>query len=337
VKKTKFSELKKAFSKAKNISILTHTSPDGDAMGSSLGLFHYLKKKKKNVKVIVPNSFPGFLEWMPASKQVMVFEGNETKVHKQVAKSDLLCILDFNNYARLDKLGEYLNESKAPKLLVDHHRQPDNVFDLYYHDEHAGSTAELIYELIDGIDSLKMVDKNSATCLYTGIMTDTGNFRFPSTTEQTFKIAASLIKAGANNAEIYDKVYDDNSASRLKLLGHCINKLEFLPEFRAAFIGISEAELQQYNFKKGDTEGVVNQALSVRGIVFSAFFSEREGEVRISFRSKGKFDVNKFARAHFGGGGHVNAAGGKSKESLDKVIDKFVSLLPQYKEELHKK
>jgi phosphoesterase RecJ-like protein len=273
---------------------------------------------------------------MPGSKQAMIFEGNEEKVHKQIAKSDLLCILDFNNYSRLDKLGEYLNQSKAPKLLVDHHRQPDNVFDLYYHDEHAGSTAELIYEMIGGIDSIKMIDKNSATCLYTGIMTDTGNFRFPSTKVQTFQIAASLIKAGANNASIYDSVYDDYSASRLKLLGHCLDKLEFLPEFRAAFIGVTEAELKQYNFQKGDTEGVVNQALSVRGIVFSAFFSEREGEIRISFRSKGKFDVNKFARAHFGGGGHVNAAGGKSVESLDKVIDKFVSLLPQYKEELHK-
>jgi len=336
VKKSKFSELKKAIVKSKQISILTHTNPDGDAMGSSLGLYHYLQKKKKDVKVIVPNSFPGFLEWMPASKQILVFDGNEEKTHKQLAKSDLIFILDFNNYARLDKLGEYINESKAPKILIDHHRQPDNCFDLYFHDEHAGSTAELVYDLVCGIDTPKMIDKKAATCLYTGIMTDTGNFRFPSTNEKTFRIAAALIHAGVDNSDIYNRVYDDYSAQRLKLLGHCLEKLVFLPEYKAAYIAISEDELRRFDFKKGDTEGVVNQALSVRGIIFSAFFSEREGEIRMSFRSKGKFDTNKFARAHFGGGGHVNASGGKSTESLESVVSKFIELLPQYKTELNK-
>lgn len=336
MKKSKFSDLKKAISKAKNISILTHTNPDGDAMGSSLGLHHYLLKKSKKVKVIVPNIYPGFLGWMPAAKQSMVFEGNENAVQKQVERSDLLFILDFNNYARLDKLGELIAKSDAPKILVDHHRQPDTCFDLYFHDEHASSTAELIYDLICGIDSQKMIDKKAATCLFTGIMTDTGSFRFPSTTDRTFSIAAGLIKAGADNSDIYNRVYDDYSAQRLKLLGYCLNKLIFLPEYKAAYIGISEEELKRFDFKKGDTEGVVNQALSVRGIIFSAFFSEKEGEIRMSFRSKGKFDVNKFARAHFGGGGHANAAGGKSKESLDQVVTKFVELLPKYAPELNK-
>jgi bifunctional oligoribonuclease and PAP phosphatase NrnA len=336
LKKSRFSDLKKAIGKAKNISIFTHTNPDGDAMGSSLGLYHYLKKKGKAVKVIVPNSFPGFLEWMPGSRQVMVFEGGEAAVRRQVERSDLLFVLDFNNYSRLDMLGVYLNESKAPKILIDHHRQPDTCFDLYFHDVHASSTAELVYDLICGIDSPKVFDKKMATSLFTGVMTDTGTFRFPSTTEKTFTIAAQLIRAGADNAQIYDRVYDDYSASRLKLLGYCLDKLVFLPEYRAAYIAIAEEELRRFNFKKGDTEGVVNQALSVRGIVFSAFFSERDGEVRISFRSKGKFDVNKFSRAHFGGGGHVNAAGGKSKEALESVISKFVQLLPQYKEALTK-
>lgn len=336
LKKSRFSDLKKAITRARNISILTHTNPDGDAMGSSLGLYHYLRKKKKQVKVIVPNMFPGFLAWMPGSKQAMVFEGNEAAVRRQVERSDLLFILDFNNYSRLETLGGYLSESKATKILVDHHREPDTCFDLYFHDERASSTAELIYDLICGIDSPRVFDKNMATSLFTGVMTDTGTFRFPSTTEKTFTIAARLIRAGADNAKIYDRVYDDYSASRLKLLGYCLDKLVFLPEYRAAYIGISEEELRRFNFKKGDTEGVVNQALSVRGIVFSAFFSEREGEVRISFRSKGKFDVNKFSRAHFGGGGHRNAAGGKSREPLEAVISKFVQLLPQYKEALSK-
>jgi len=336
VRKNKFSELKKVIAKAKNISILTHTNPDGDAMGSSLGLYHYLLKKKKKVKVIIPNSFPGFLGWMPGSKTSLVFEGNEERTHKQIAKSDLIFILDFNNYSRLDKLGEFLDQSKAPKILIDHHRQPDTCFQYYFHDEHASSTAELVYDLVCGIDLPHMIDKKSATCLYTGIMTDTGTFRFPSTTEKTFHIAASLIKAGADNAAIYNSVYDDYSAQRLKLLGYCLEKLVFLPEYKTAYIAISEEELRRFDFKKGDTEGVVNQALSVRGIIFSAFFSEREGEVRMSFRSKGKFDTNKFARAHFGGGGHINASGGKSKEPLENVVAKFTGLLPQYKAELYK-
>jgi phosphoesterase RecJ-like protein len=338
VKKNKFSDFKKLLSKASSISILTHTNPDGDAMGSSLGLYHYLRKKKKQVKVIVPNSFPGFLEWLPGTKQVMVFDGNEEKVQKQIAKSDVLFTLDFNTYSRLEKLGDLLNESKATKVLVDHHRQPDTCFDLYFHDEIACSTAELVHDLIGGIDSLKMIDKNSATCLYTGIMTDTGNFRFPSTTEKTFQIAASLVKAGASNSDIYNNVYDDYSANRLKLLGYCLSeKLVFMPEYKTAYIALSEEELQRFNFKKGDTEGVVNQALSVRGIIFSAFFSERGGEIKISLRSKGKFDVNKMARAHFSGGGHINAAGGVSRISLQQTVENFLSVLPQYKEQLLKK
>lgn len=336
MKKTKFSELKKVITKAKNISIFTHTNPDGDAMGSSLGLYHYLLRKKKKVKVIVPNSFPDFLAWMPGAKQTLVFEGNEEKTRRQINGSDLIFILDFNNYARLDKLGELLNNSAAPKILVDHHRQPDTCFAYYFHDELASSTAELVHDLIEGIDSTKMIDKKAAACLYTGIMTDTGNFRFPSTTQRTFQIAASLIHAGANNADIYNRVYDDYSASRLKLLGYCLEKLVFMPEYKSAYIALSEAELKRFDFKKGDTEGVVNQALSVRGIIFSAFFSEREGEIRISFRSKGKFDVNKFARAHFGGGGHVNAAGGKSKEPLEATVNKFLQVLPQYEASLLK-
>src|ERR1700758_4696624 len=294
MKKNKFSDLKKVVAKAKNISILTHVSPDGDAMGSSLGLFHYLKNKNKNVKVIVPNSFPGFLDFLPASKQVIIFEGNETKAKKQISGSDLIFILDFNNYSRLEKLSELLNSSEAPKILIDHHREPDICFDYYFHDEYASSTAELVYDFICGIDSKNKIDKNAATCLHTGIMTDTGSFRFPSTSEKTFRVTADLIKAGANNSEIYNKVYDDNTEQRLKLLGFCLDKLTFLHEYNAAFIAVSEADLKRFDYKKGDTEGIVNYALSVRGVKFSAFFSEKDGEIKISFRSKGKFDVNKF-------------------------------------------
>ena len=336
MKKHSFSDLKKFISKTKTISIITHVNPDGDAMGSSLGLYHYLKSKGKNVKVIVPNMYPDFLAWMPASKQAMVFEGNEASVQKQLSKSDAVFILDFNNYTRVDKLGELIRDTTAKKVLIDHHQKPDTVFDYYFHDVKASSTCELVYDFICGIDSKNVIDKKTANCLYTGIMTDTGSFRFRGTNEKTFTVAAALIKAGAQNALIYNNVYDDYTENRLKLLGYCLHeKLVFVPEYKAAYIALSEAELKQFNFKKGDTEGIVNYALSVGGIDFSAFFSDKDGAIRISFRSK-KFDVNAFARAHFSGGGHINAAGAKSTLSLDDTVKKFVGLLAEYKSELKK-
>ena len=336
MQKTPFSNFKKLLSKTKTISIITHVNPDGDAMGSSLGLYHYLKSKGKNVKVIVPNMYPDFLAWMPASKQAMVFEGNEASVKKQLTKSDVVFILDFNNYSRIDVLGGLIRDSTAKKVLIDHHQAPDTCFDYYFHDTAASSTCELVYDFICGIDSKNVIDKKTADCLYTGIMTDTGSFRFRGTNVKTFTVAAALIKAGAQNATIYNNVYDDYTENRLKLLGYCLHeKLVFVPEYKAAYIALSEAELKQFGFKKGDTEGIVNYALSVGGIDFSAFFSDKDGAIRISFRSK-KFDVNKFARAHFSGGGHINAAGAKSELSLDDTVKKFIELLPQYKSELKK-
>ncbi|HEX7415105.1 MAG TPA: bifunctional oligoribonuclease/PAP phosphatase NrnA [Bacteroidia bacterium] len=338
MQKSPFNELKKLVSKAETISIVTHVNPDGDAMGSSLGLYHYLKSKGKNVKVIVPNAFPGFLTWMPNSKQVMVFEGNEEAVKKQISKSEVVFILDFNNYKRIDTLGELIKNSSSKKIVIDHHQKPDTCFDFYFHDEKASSTCELIYDFICGIDSKKVVDKKMATCLYTGIMTDTGSFRFASTTQKTFQVASALIEAGAQNAAIYANVYDDYTQHRLKLLGYCLHeKLVFIPEYNAAYMALSEEELKKFGFRKGDTEGIVNYALSVSGIELSAFFSEKEGAIRISFRSKNKFDVNNFARANFNGGGHINAAGATSLLSLNDTVNKFIELLPKYKTELFKK
>ena len=336
MKKTSFSDLKKLLSRIKTASIVTHVNPDGDAMGSSLGLYHYLKSKGKNIKVIVPNAFPDFLAWMPASKQAMIFEGNEAGVKKQLEKSDIVFILDFNNYKRVDVLGELIRNSSAKKMVIDHHQKPDTVFDYYFHDVEASSTCELVYDFICGVDSKKVIDKKMANCLYTGIMTDTGSFRFSSTTQRTFQVAAALIEAGAKNGDIYNSVYDDYTENRLKLLGYCLyEKLVFIPEYKAAYIALSEAELKQFGFKKGDTEGIVNYALSVGGMDLSAFFSDKDGAIRISFRSK-KFDVNNFARSHFNGGGHINAAGAKSILSLADTVQKFIGLLPQYKSELKK-
>lgn len=324
--------------KPKNIVIVTHWSPDGDAIGSSLGLYNYLIKKEHTVTVITPNDYPKFLFWMKGNNKVLDFQKKTKAAKTATANADIIFCLDFNSLKRIDKLGEEVTRSAAVKFLIDHHLQPEGFADYMLHDVAACSTCELVYDFIHLMGDGKLIDKDIANCLYTGIMTDTGSFRFPSTTAKTHKIIGSLIASGAENAEIHNRVYDDNTESRLRLLGYCLSeKLTVLPEYKTAYFSLTEAEMKRYNHQKGDTEGIVNYALSIAGIRFSAFFVERDGVVKTSFRSKGSFDVNKFARAHFSGGGHANAAGGMSELSLTKTLAKFVALLPEYKKQLHAK
>lgn len=332
------SEVKKVkalLNKPKNIVIVTHWSPDGDAIGSSLGLYNYFLKKGHKITVITPNDYPAFLTWMKGNNKILDFQKKESVSKKAVAKADLIFCLDFNSLKRIDKLGDEVSKSSAVKFIIDHHLQPEDFADYMLHSIAACSTCELIYDFINLMGDKKLLDKDIANCLYTGIMTDTGSFRFPSTTAKTHLILSELIKAGAENAEIHNRIYDDNTESRLKLLGFCLNeKLTVFKEYRTAFFALSAADLDRFNYKKGDTEGVVNYPLSIAGIRFAVFFVERDGIIKISFRSKGSFDVNKFARMHFSGGGHANAAGGMSELPLNKTIDKFVSLLPQYEKQL---
>lgn len=335
---TEIRKIKALLSRPKNIVIVTHWSPDGDAIGSSLGLYNYLIKKKHAVSVITPNDYPSFLSWMKGNNKILDFQKKGTAAKKLTAKADLIFCLDFNSLKRIDKLGDEVAKSSAVKFIIDHHLQPEDFADYMLHSVAAGSTCELIYDFISLMGDKKLIDKDIANCLYTGIMTDTGSFRFPSTTAQTHLILAELIKAGAENAEIHNRIYDDNTEGKLKLLGYCLNeKLTVLPEYRTAFFWLSAEELKKFNYKKGDTEGVVNFALSIAGIRFAAFLVERDGIVKTSFRSKGSFDVNKFSRSHFSGGGHANAAGGMSELSIDKTVEKFKSLLPQYKKQLNAK
>jgi phosphoesterase RecJ-like protein len=336
MQKDSFSKFKKAISKASQISIVTHWSPDGDAMGSSLGLYHFLVSLKKKVKVIVPNEYPGFLKWLPGNNTVINHQLNTKVAEKFVLGSDLIFTLDFNTLSRIDKLGEVIKKNeKAVKIMVDHHQQPDTFADLYYHDTAACSTAELIYELVCGVAGKKSIEKKIAACLYTGIMTDSGNFRFPSVSANTHKIVAGLIEAGANNSAIYNAVHEDYSEARMRLIGFCLNeKLKVLPEFKTGYICLTEQDLKNFPFEKGDTEGLVNYALSIRGIKFSAFFMEKDGIIKVSFRSKGKFDVNLFARNYWGGGGHKNAAGGAYKYDMKSCETKFLAELELNKKEL---
>jgi bifunctional oligoribonuclease and PAP phosphatase NrnA len=331
-------KVKALLSKPKNIVIVTHWSPDGDAIGSSLGLYNYLLKKGHKVTVITPNDYPSFLTWMKGNNRILDFQKKESASKKAVAKADLIFCLDFNSLKRIDKLGDEVSASGALKFIIDHHPQPEGFADFMLHSTAACSTCELIFDFINLMGDKKLLDKEIANCIYTGIMTDTGSFRFPSTTAKTHLILSELIKAGAENAEIHNRIYDDNTESRLKLLGFCLNeKLTVFKQYKTAFFALSAEELERFNYKKGDTEGVVNYALSIAGVRFAAFMVERDGVIKVSFRSKGSFDVNKFAREHFSGGGHANAAGGMSELALKKTIDKFVSLLPKYEKQLNAK
>lgn len=331
-------EIKALLSTPKKIVIVTHWSPDGDAMGSSLGLYNYLIKKKHKVTVITPNDYPSFLFWMPGNKKVINFSLNARPAKLAVAKADLIFCLDFNSLKRIDALGDEVSKSNALTCMIDHHLQPEDFADFQLHTIEACSTCELIYDFIELMGDKKLIHKDIANCLYTGIMTDTGSFRFPSTTAKTHRIVAELITAGAENAEIHNRIYDDNAEDKLRLLGFCLaDKLTVLNEYSTAFFSLRSDELKHFNYKKGDTEGIVNYALSIKGIRFSAFFVERDGEVKTSFRSKGDFNVNLFSRKHFSGGGHANAAGGMSEFTLDETVIKFVSLLPEYKKQLNKK
>lgn len=335
---TEVKEVKALLSKPKNIVIVTHWSPDGDAMGSSLGLYNYLIQKKHKVTVVTPNDYPSFLFWMPGNNKVVDFSQKEKIAKVAVAKADIIFCLDFNMLKRIHDLGIEVGKAKAIKFIIDHHQQPDDFAKYLHHTVDACSTCELVFDLINMMGDKKLINKEIADCLYTGIMTDTGSFRFPSTTARTHEIAAELIKAGAQNSEIHNYVFDDNSESRLRLLGYCLSeKLTVLKEYNTAFFSLRADELKRFNYKKGDTESLVNYALTIKGIRFAAFFVERDDAVKTSFRSKGNFDVNLFARKNFNGGGHKHAAGGNSDETLDESLIKFIAVLPEYKKQLTSK
>jgi len=331
MRRDSFKKLGDAIKKSKRITIVTHMNPDGDAMGSSLALSMYLQKLNKEVKVIVPNAFPKFLEWMPESKKTFNFQLNEKKVKAFISKCDLVFVLDFNNFKRIEKLGEFIGALDIPKFMIDHHQQPDTFAKYSLHDVKSCSTCELVYDLMKGMGHARMLDKKIAECLYTGLMTDTGSFRFSSVTYKTHLILSELLKTGMVPSDVHGAIYDTYSRDRMKLLGFALNKMHVLPDNKIAYMALSESELKAFNYQKGDTEGMVNYPFSIKGINFCALFTEQEGIIRMSFRSKGKIDVNKFARAHFSGGGHMNAAGGKSDLSLEETVAKFVSLVSKKK------
>ncbi|WP_233897093.1 DHH family phosphoesterase [Tenacibaculum piscium] len=331
-----FTQLQEFLSQPKNIVIIGHRNPDGDAVGSTLGLKHYLDKKGHTAQVVMPNEYPDFLHWIPGSETVYRFDRQNKQSVRALEKSNIVFLLDFNALHRVGgDMQNTLEKYKNEFALIDHHQQPDD-FKYMYSDVSMSSTCQMVYNFIEMMGDVALIDENIATCLYTGIMTDTGSFRFRSTTSKTHRIIADLIDKGAQNDKIHSNVHDSNSYNRLLLLGQALSNMKLLPEYKTAFITLSEEEKKKFNYEKGDTEGVVNYALSLKGIVFAAIFIEdkEQGIVKMSLRSKGNFSVNQFARNHFDGGGHDNAAGGKSDVSLEDTIATFTALLPEYQKVL---
>ncbi len=315
--------------------IVTHYNPDGDAIGSTLGLYHYLSRRGHRVDLVVPNEYPGFLQWMPGNDQILLASQNHQAAIEKLHRAEMIVFLDFNVLDRLQHLEEDFRQARVPKVLIDHHPDPEPFADWMVSTTQVSSTCELLYELLVAMDGEQSITRNVATCLYTGIMTDTGSFSYNSSLPDTYYVVSRLIEQGIDKDRIYWRVYDNYSADRMRLLGYCLNtKLKVFPEFGAAYISINQSELNHFNYKSGDSEGFVNYPLSISGVMFSAIFIEQEGYVKISFRSKGDFYANHFATAHFNGGGHKNAAGGYSELPLEDTLNKFESLLSDYKNQL---
>jgi bifunctional oligoribonuclease and PAP phosphatase NrnA len=317
----------------KKIAIIPHRGPDGDAMGSTLGLYHFLLKNNHQPTVIAPNDFPDFLAWLPGSETVKIFEKDTENCTKILQEADLIFTLDFNAFHRTGEMEHTLVKLTAPFIMIDHHQKPDDYATYMYSDTTFGSTCEMVYNFISFLDKKQDLDKTIATCIYTGILTDSGSFRFPGTTGNTHRIIAELIDLGVENTQIPVLLFDNSSYSRLQLLGRALQNMKVFEEYKTSYTTLTQAELDSFHYVKGDTEGIVNYGLSIKGISFTAIFIENKDEniIKISFRSQGGFDVNQFARDHFNGGGHSNAAGGRSDVSMEETVKKFEDLVTKLK------
>ena len=325
-------KLLKAFqtelSSPKKVVIIPHKNPDGDALGSSLALNAFLTKKGHYSRIIAPNEYPAFLDWMPGQDKIIKFSQLPDESTQLIKDAEIIFTLDFNQLVRIDKLAPVVEQSYALKIMIDHHENPGDYATISYSDSSKGSTCEMIFELISGLDQ-NYINADIATCIYTGIMTDTGSFRFPSTTARTHQIVSTLIEKGAQPHTIYQKIYDIFSLNRLKLLRTALHNLKKIDEIPVVYITLSQKELNHNNFKKGDTEGLVNYGLSIAGITLAVIMIENEPEkiIKMSFRSKGPFDVSQFAKKYFNGGGHMNAAGGISYLNLHETILQFKKVI----------
>lgn len=327
------SEIRNLIEDAKQIIIVPHLNPDGDAIGSTMGLYNYLSAFK-NVCLIAPNAFPHNLQWMDGADKVLFMPDHEAEIKEKFNCVDLIFCLDFSSIGRMDVLKNFVLESTAKKVVIDHHPEPEAFSDYLLSDTTVSSTCELVFEFLSVLDPSR-ITKKVADCLFTGILTDTGSFNHNSSNPRTYQVVGELLAFGADKEMVTRNTFDNYSANRMRLMGYVLNeKLQILPDQKTAYAWLTKEELERYNYQTGDSEGFVNMALSIKGIVFSAYFMETEDRIRISFRSKGTFDVNKLARKYFNGGGHTNAAGGRTTMTLHETLDKFRSVLPEFQDEL---
>lgn len=325
------------FSEKRKVLITTHTNPDGDALGSSLAWYRFLKQQGHEVWLAVPNDYPSFLSWLPGLGDALIFKHQEKQIVQVSNQVDTVCCLDFNCLNRMDNLAKIFPNKSWKRILIDHHPMPETeAFDIVYSVIQTSSTSELIYDVITALGGKQSVDRQMAECLYAGIITDTGSFSYSCNYERTYLTTAHLVSLGLDGEKIHRLIYDTYSENRMRLLGHSLSdRLVVLDDYHTAFIYLSKEDLLKFNYQIGDTEGLVNYALSINGIVFAVLFTEKENHIRMSFRSKGNFSVNEFVRKHFEGGGHRNAAGGNAYASMNLTLEKFKSILPDYQSELN--
>jgi phosphoesterase RecJ-like protein len=328
----------KMLQEVENIALIMHLNPDGDAVGATTAMGMFLKGMGKSVSMISPNAFPGFLRWIPESNLVINAEKSTDKAVDALNKADMVICLDFNARHRVGKFSQHLENYSGPVILIDHHLEPEDGFSLYFCRTSASSASEIVFDIIRDLNpELSSLTKDIAASLYVGIMTDTGSFNFSSNDPDLYPKIGALVKAGAEPELIHTLVYSTSSENRTRLLGHSLlNRLVVLKAHKTAYIYLTHQDLKRFHFRVGDTEGLVNYTLSIKGVNLGVLFTERVGHVKISLRSKGEFSVNDFARNHFTGGGHKNAAGAESKMELRDTIQMFEDLLPLYSEELNK-
>ncbi len=331
---------KSLISSPKRVVIVTHFKPDADALGSSLGLAAFLVGKGHSVSVITPSNYPDFLAWMPGNESVLALSSEKPEIEQKASQlirdSEIIFCLDFSNLSRINSLGDMIRKATATKVLIDHHLEPEKFAEFEQWSTSSASTAGLIFELIEEMGEKEAITREMATCLYAGLMTDTGGFRHNNTRQQEFLIAAELVGRGADPHETARQIYDTSTLERLRLTGFVLSqKLVVLPEYRTAYMTLSQDELKKYDVQTGDTEGLVNYGLSIKDVKLSVMMYDRKEEIKLSFRSLGDFSVNDLARKHFEGGGHRNASGGQSKLTLENTLKKFLEILPEYKVQLN--
>ncbi len=333
-KKEKIEQLRALVSgPAQKVVIASHTNPDGDAIGSSLAWAALLRRYGHSVTCVVPNRYPAFLEWLPDIHDLKIYKVHADEVTRAVAEADTIYCLDFNQIHRLDSIGELIEQNeKSKKVLIDHHLDPPHIYDIEFSNPDYSSTCMLVYTLISHLSNTDIIDLPMAEQLYVGIMTDTGNFSHSNLTPQLFRAVATLVEKGLDIPLINRRVYNSFSADRLRLMGYALSKMEVIgPKVdRVAYITLTEAELRRFNFRLGDSEGFVNYPLSIRDLALSAMLIQNRHFIRISLRSRPDVDASEFARRYFDGGGHKNAAGGKSHDDMATTIERFKTAVKEF-------